>query len=116
MVQTETITAADLQVKYCKKQLFWTRLAALCCLGVLVLCIVCTCTLMPQVQTAIASIDVISTELSKVDWAEMAANMDTLMKTTNQSLSALDIAEFNKAITDLRTVIGPLVQLFGGAQ
>lgn len=99
--------------KMLKQQLLWTKIGALACVGILVVTLLCSLLLVPQILQAVDTINDISTQLAAVDWATLAANLDTLVTTSTESLSALDIEQLNRAVEDLRAVIAPLVKLFG---
>ncbi|MEG2166319.1 MAG: hypothetical protein RRY96_08490, partial [Ruthenibacterium sp.] len=65
-------------------------------------------------------ITAVADEISGIDWSALAANIDKLATTGQESMTAatkalaeLDIAALNSAIRDLQTAIAPLARLFG---
>lgn len=102
--------------KHLKQQVFWTRVCALLLVVLVAVCAIPVITLLPQLDEAIANIEIITLQLSQIDWGTLSSNVDALVKSGTESLGEINIDELNKAVQDLRTAISPLVKLFGGAQ
>jgi len=95
-----------------------TVLSLLCCVfcgAVLVLVF----RILPQVQTILENLEQVTTQLAEADLAGMAADMNTLMTTgqdslqqTMSKLNSIDIGALNQAIEDLAAVVEPLAKFF----
>ncbi|MEF9969192.1 MAG: hypothetical protein RR867_05930 [Ruthenibacterium sp.] len=117
----EAIHAEQATVNICaQKKLFWTRIGALACVGIFVVILVCAFFLIPKIDTALTEITAVADEISGIDWSALAANIDKLATTGQESMIAatkalaeLDITALNSAIRDLQTAIAPLARLFG---
>lgn len=103
---------------YLKKQLFWQRVCAFACLGILLVVAVSAALLIPQVNqtltmldTTLSSLDALTAQLNTVDWAAMAQSIHTLTDTAQTSLATLDVEGLNKAIADLQAAVAPLANL-----
>ena len=104
-------------------QTFFTLVAALCCLAV----VVAVFSVMPrvdglltQVETVLQNLEQISGELGRLDLEGMVANVDELvtsgqtsLEQTMEKLETIDFETLNQAIQDLAKVIEPLARLFG---
>ena len=99
--------------KLLQKQLFWQRACAFACIGIFLVVLVCAILLVPRVNTIIASLDSLTQELLTVDWTSLAANLEKLTTTAQESLSALDVEGLNQAVNDLQKAVAPLARLFG---
>ncbi|MEG2595938.1 MAG: hypothetical protein RR989_05605 [Ruthenibacterium sp.] len=102
------------------KKLLWARLGALACVGIFVVILVSAFVLIPKIDTALTEITAVTHEILAIDWATLAANIDKLATTGQESMTAatkalaeLDIAALNGAIRDLQTAVAPLARLFG---
>ena len=106
------------QSKYAKWQCIFSLLAAISCVGVLLI----VCTLMPQakeltiqMETVLTDMQTISKQLVEADLGGMVQNVDTLVTTSQagveqmmEELNTIDFETLNKAIGDLAAVIEPL--------
>ncbi|MEG0911691.1 MAG: hypothetical protein RSF70_08935 [Ruthenibacterium sp.] len=102
------------------KKLLWARLGALACVGIFVVIWVSAFVLIPKIDTALVEITAVTHEISGIDWTALAANIDKLATTGQESMTAatkalaeLDIAALNSAIRDLQVAVAPLARLFG---
>jgi hypothetical protein len=84
------------QKKYARKQFRLLELLTGFCMVVTVLLVMTVFTVVPRANTVIENLEVVTGELAKTD------------------LSEFDIATLNEAIRDLKDVVGPLADLFGG--
>ena len=95
------------------KSLFWLRICAVCCAGLLALAVVCAALLIPQAQQAIQAVTAIAENLKDVDWAAMTDALTQSLNSASHTLDQMDIDALNQAIRDLQTVIAPLAKLLG---
>lgn len=96
-------------------QTFLTLLCCVFCGGVLILVL----QILPQVQTVLQNLEQVTAQLAEADLAGMAADMNTLMTTGQDSLqqamtklNSIDIDVLNQAIADLSAVVEPLAKFF----
>ena len=110
----------QIQLSLVRKQLFVTRLIA----GVLALLLAAgiflAMTALPRVRQVFTDVEQITTQLASVDWKGLADQMDSLARTSQESLTTaadqiakLDLDSLNQAITDLGEIVRPLAELFG---
>ena len=89
--------------------------AAVSCVGLFVL----IWTLMPEVrnltqqmETVLANLELVTTQLAGMDLGAMVQNVDELVVTTREGLGAIDFKMLNQAIEDLADVVEPLARFF----
>ncbi|NCC08338.1 MAG: hypothetical protein EOM30_09970 [Clostridia bacterium] len=104
-----------------KKQMFWTKLCAIACVGIFAVVLICAVWLAPQVSTALDSINSVAVQFEEIDWDALVTNINKLAATgqgsmadISNALGKLDIDGLNQAISDLQKAISPLAKLFGG--
>lgn len=116
-------------IELSKKRLFWQRFSAGCFAGMLLVMIIGVMVLVPRISTTLTHINSVATRaetsLGKVD--TMTASVETTSgnlnkllndngeKLTNavKSISEIDFAGLNQAITDLQSAVSPFAKLFG---
>ena len=76
-------------------------------------------TLMPEVrnltrqmETVLANLELVTTQLAGMDLGVMVQNVDELVVTTREGLGAIDFQMLNQAIEDLADVVEPLAKFF----
>ena len=99
--------------RYLKKQLFWMRLCAFACVGLCLFGVFAVLTVLPKAGETLDAINNISTQLSSVNWVDLAENIDALAKTGQESIANFDMQSLNQAIEDLQKIIAPLAKMFG---
>lgn len=94
---------------------FFSVAAAISCVGLFVL----IWTLMPEVrnltrqmETVLANLELVTTQLAGMDLGVMVQNVDELVVTTREGLGAIDFQMLNQAIEDLADVVEPLAKFF----
>ena len=111
------------QAKLSRLQCAFTVASALCCLVLVIL----VWNVLPelsgvvrQMETVLANLEQVTTQLAAADLTELAGNVDALVVTGQQSLeqtmekiNAIDLETLNKAIDDLARIIEPLARFFG---
>ena len=118
-----------LLVELSKKRLFWQRFSAGCFAGMLLVMIIAVMVLIPKVSTTLTHINTVATKaetsLGKVDTMTSsvettAGNLNKLLNDNGEkltsavkSISEIDFAGLNQAITDLQSAVSPLAKLFG---
>lgn len=105
---------AALQQKYARRQALMITVAALACVGILVLVAVLFTQLQPVVQDmsqAAGNLTSISDQLAAID---LENAVDSLTQGAAK-LEELDIDTLNTAIANLAELIAPLARLFGRA-
>ena len=102
------------------KKLFWTRLGAVACVGIFIVILASALFLVPKADAVLTEITTVTKEISDIDWPALAANIDKLatsgqesMSAATKALSELDIKALNSAMLDLQTAVAPLARLFG---
>ena len=129
------------QLRVSKKLLFWLRLLTVLVLigltgaivllawfGPTVLAFVTSATqLMSQVEVTTANLDELIKTLNRVDFVQLAENINTTMAQSGtaleealkavgealKTLSSINIQELNEGIANLNSVVEPLAKLFG---
>lgn len=103
------------QANYAKWQCVFSVAAAISCVGLFVL----IWTLMPEVrnltrqmETVLANLELVTTQLAGMDLGAMVQNVDELVVTTREGLGAIDFKMLNQAIEDLADVVEPLAKFF----
>ena len=103
------------QANYAKWQCVFSVVAAISCVGLFVL----IWTLMPEVrnltrqmETVLANLELVTTQLAGMDLGAMVQNVDELVVTTREGLGAIDFKMLNQAIEDLADVVEPLAKFF----
>jgi hypothetical protein len=103
------------QAAYAKWQCVFSVAAAISCVGLFVL----IWTLMPEVrnltrqmETVLANLELVTTQLAGMDLGVMVQNVDELVVTTREGLGAIDFQMLNQAIEDLADVVEPLAKFF----
>lgn len=115
--------AAQTQQRCARRQSLMMTVAALACVGILVLVGILFSQLQPVVQdlsAAAEDLTVVSQQLAAVDIQSTMEGLNDTMASAQQSLNQgaakleqLDIDTLNAAIRDLSEVISPLARLFG---
>jgi hypothetical protein len=103
------------QANYAKWQCAFSVAAAISCVGLFGL----IWTLMPEVrnltrqmETVLANLELVTTQLAGMDLGAMVQNVDELVVTTREGLGAIDFKMLNQAIEDLADVVEPLAKFF----
>lgn len=116
----QIVQQQQLQTSALKKQLLFTRLAALLLAGMLVVFLGIAGALLPQAREVLTDLGGISRQLASVDWLQLTQEISNLAQTSEQSLVSateqiqkLDLDALNQAIQELHAVIRPLADLFG---
>lgn len=114
---------AAVQKSCAKRQSLLMTIAALACVGILILIAVLFFQLQPVVEEmslAAQNLSAVSEELAALDLASTINGLDETITTAQQSLSEgaakleqLDIDTLNSAIKSLSDVVSPLARLFG---
>lgn len=127
----ESLQSSNLgQEKYAKRQYFMSMLSAFCSIAALCIVIYAVSILIPRVDSLLTDVEgtmtnvqKITADLATVDIAGIANNVDSLMATSETSiteamdkLNGIDFENLNKAIAELESVVRPLSSLFGGAR
>ena len=116
------------QVRYARAQCFFSVLAAVCCLLVLIsvngaLPHIQTLadqlqTIGSQAETVLRNLETVSSDLAQADLEGMVSNMDTLVTSSQtgveqalEKINAIDIEKLNQAIASLNDVVEPLAKL-----
>lgn len=104
--------SARVQQKYARRQSLMMTVAALACVGILVLIGLLFMQLQPMMQDlslASQNLNAVSEQLAAVDFE---AAVDSLKQGADK-LEQLDVETMNAAIQNLSEVIAPLARLFG---
>ena len=110
------------QLRYARLQCILTGIAALCCVGFLILaCIlfVQAQELMAQLEPLITDLKSITQELSNTGLTDLIQNINELTSDSQSALdqsvnklNSLDIHALNQAIRDLAAIVKPLADFF----
>lgn len=119
-----------------KQNLFWTRLAAVAAVGVLLVLLAISAfmwklvasleTSMQEAGNIVSRLNETTKQLETVDWVELTENINMLAVSAQEGLDAameglssatrvmndLDLVTLNKAIKDLADVVAPLASFF----
>ena len=123
--------STEKQVLFARLQCIFSIVAALCCVILLVVGFKVLPELREasvQAETVLNNLEIVTTELTRVDLGSMVENVDGLVQnvdklvTTSQDgveqtmkkINAIDFDTLNKAIDDLSKVIEPIANFFNG--
>lgn len=109
------------QVRAARLQCFFSFLAAVCCL----LLLLTVAKIVPdirelsgeisgiaaQAETVLTNLETVSDELAAADLEGLVTDVDSLVASSLEKISAIDIETLNKAIKDLAEVIEPLAKV-----
>ena len=109
------------QARFAMLQCVFSIISAVCCAGLFLL----VYSLLPQlreltmqVETVLANLETVTTELASIDFAGMVNSIDSLVSSSQagledavSKLNSLDFETLNKAIKNLSDVIEPLSKL-----
>jgi hypothetical protein len=109
-----------LQLQMMKKQLKMARLTAIIVVVALIVSGVYLAIISLRFNQTFTDLAYISAQLAEVDLPTMIADINKLVKTSQDSLEiatrqieSIDIASLNKSIQDLSRILEPLARLFG---
>lgn len=110
-----------LQLQVLKKQLKVVRLTAVVLAAALVVLVVYFTFISLRFNQTFTDLEIISAQLAETDLQTMITNINTLVKTSQDSLEiatrqikSIDIESLNRSIQDLSKILEPLARLFGG--
>ena len=109
------------QVRAARLQCFFSFLAAVCCL----LLLLTVAKIVPdirelsgeisgiaaQAETVLTNLETVSDELAAADLEGLVTDVDSLVASSLEKISTIDIETLNKAIKDLAEVIEPLAKV-----
>ncbi len=115
--------SAQVQKACAKRQSLMMTVAALACVGILLVVGILFMQIQPvveQLSLAAENLTTVSEELAAVDFEATVAGLNDTMTSAQESLTQgaakleqLDIDTLNAAIRDLSEVVAPLARLFG---
>ena len=109
------------QVNFARIQCIFSVVAAVCCL----LLLLTVAKIVPdirelsgeisgiaaQAETVLTNLETVSDELAAADLEGLVTDVDSLVASSLEKISAIDIETLNKAIKDLAEVIEPLAKM-----
>ncbi len=94
------------------KSVFYLRICAFCCIGMLAVLVVCAVLLVPEAQNALRAVTDTAERMKDVNWAELTQAMTSGLNSAAKTLDGVDIDTLNRAIRDLESIIEMLLSLF----
>lgn len=95
------------QIKLMRKQLFYLRLI---CAAVIVFLVIFTVAVLPGTIRVLHNLDEISSDLNKIEFGELARDIELNLQKVSDSLDELDVDTLNHAIESLDEVADTLSQ------
>ena len=91
------------------KSVFYLRICAFCCIGMLAVLVVCA---VPEAQNALRAVTDTAERMKDVNWTELTQAMTSGLNSAAKTLDGVDIDTLNRAIRDLESIIEMLLSLF----
>lgn len=94
------------------KSVFYLRICAFCCIGMLAVLVVSAVLLVPEAQNALRAVTETAERMKDVNWTELTQAMTNGLNSAAQTLDGIDIDTLNRAIRDLESIVEMLLSLF----
>ena len=94
------------------KSVFYLRICAFCCIGMLAVLVVCAVLLVPEAQNALRAVTDTAERMKDVNWTELTQAMTSGLNSAAKTLDGVDIDTLNRTIRDLESIIEMLLSLF----